>query len=82
MSLRPLSHTALVSQWNAIPLSVRIAVLTVSIQASDESATAAVRNLIATASILSEQLGEIERATIAALMREVADEVERPRLLN
>jgi hypothetical protein len=78
----PLNNFQLLNSWNALPLQTRIAVLTVSvIEASDET-VAAIRNLIATASMMAEQLDEEQRAILAALLREQADLLDVPQWVN
>jgi hypothetical protein len=77
-----LLNADLFSAWNAIPLERRIAILTLSIIEREPHATDAVRNLIATASLMAEQLDEVQRAVFATLLRETADLLDRPRVLN
>ena len=75
----PLSNLQLLNSWHAVPVSKRIAILAMSIIESEPGATAPVRNLIATACMMAEQLGEEQRAILAALLREEADLLDAPR---
>jgi hypothetical protein len=77
--LRPLSNLDLVNSWNAVPVSKRVAILTLSIVQTAPHAGDAARNLLATAVSMAEMLDEDERGIVAAFMRAEADLLDAKR---
>jgi hypothetical protein len=69
----------MVNSWNAVPLSKRLAILTLSIVQTEPNAGAAARNLLGTAVAMAEMLDEDERAVVAAFMRAEADLLDAKR---
>jgi hypothetical protein len=57
----------------AVPLTERLAILTLSTIESDPGATAAVRNLICVALVMAQQLSEEQQVLLARFLREEAD---------
>jgi hypothetical protein len=78
----PLSNLQLLNSWHAVPLRTRISILVLSIIEAEPHASDAVRGLITNACAMSEMLDEDQRAVIAEFLRQEADLLDAPKLLN